>query len=190
MAQTTTKKPAVKKVAPKATERRTAAKTVSEKKVVAEKAVAKKVTPKAKVGAEDFADLYVVTSGRLLATKRFKKHISPVYGCEELYWKGKLAQGTVVSFVASDKSIRPIVDCFNEKGGPGFTLEGEGAIAAFKVENALTITSNNGDQVYNYVNADSKLVYVGDDKVHTVYVRIYDDVVGCANGRWVVISVD
>lgn len=187
MAQTATKKPAAKKPAAK--------KVVEKKEVVKvaapeKKVVAKKTAPKAKAVSEDLADLYVVTTGKLLATKRFKKHVSPVYGCEELYWSGKIDAGTVVSFVSSDKKVLPIVDCYNEKGGPGYTLDGEGAIAAFKVENALTITSNNGNQVYNYINADSKLVYVGDSKAHTIYVRIYDDVVGCANGRWVVITVD
>lgn len=163
---------------------------ITEKTKKVTTSVKKAAVQKETVSAADLSDLYIVTNGKLLATRQFKKHISPVYGCEELYWKGKLTPDTVLSFMTSAKQNLPAVDCYTAKGGPGLTLDGSAAIAAFRIDNALTITSANGEQIYNYCNPESKIVYIGDNKIHTVYVRIYDDAEGTVNGRWLVLSLD
>ncbi len=132
------------------------------------------------------ADLYLLnTTTRVDCRRQFNKSLSPIYGVEEYFWTGVIKKGEV-RLVRKDLRKVPVSNVSNS----GITLVGK-AISYFKVENAMTINSLEcSDQVYNYCNEDSKLVYVGDDEIHTVYVRIYDNTYGNDNDRWVTLSIE
>lgn len=91
-----------------------------------------------------------------------------------------------VKLLRKSKSQVPV----SNTNDSGITLVGN-ASKLFEVKNALTVASSEySDQVYNYCNPESKLFYVGDEKVHTIYVRIYDNASGTDNDRWVTISIE
>ena len=135
-----------------------------------------------KVESLDLTDIYFSTSKRFYKTRLLRKRISEVYNCEELYWTGTLTKDSVLTLKKKDGTVYPDTNL----NGAGVTFDGA-AKDLFKVENALTI--KNGNQVYNYMNKDSKIVFIGKRKSHTYFVRIYDKE-PLSNNRWIVISID
>lgn len=99
-----------------------------------------------------------------------------------MYWTGTLTKDSVLTLKKKDGTVYPDTNL----NGAGVTFDGA-AKDLFKVENALTI--KNGNQVYNYMNKDSKIVFIGKRKSHTYFVRIYDKE-PLSNNRWIVISID
>lgn len=174
-----TQKTATSKVAAKTTSTKASSTTTVKAKTSAPKTqTAKTVAPK--------AELYIVNGAKKLdAAHAFKKAVSPIYGVDEFSWKGKLEKGAV-KFIRKDGKSVPTNDIYNS----GYTLIGK-AMNLFHVKNALVEHSHTSeDQCYNYGNPKTVLEYVGDDKTHTIYVRIYDNAQGEANDRWVTISID
>lgn len=130
-------------------------------------------------------DLYFLEGeGGIDAAHQFKAQISGIYGMKEYYWIGKIGQGPV-SFKHADGRPVPVPADANH----GYTLVGK-AKDFFSAENALVVLSESGDQAYVYVQPESVLRYVGDDKVHTIYVRVYDNDNGDNNDRWLTLSID
>jgi len=132
------------------------------------------------------ADLFILNGNKRLDSKhQFNENLSPLYGVMEYVWEGELKPGEV-ALVRKSQSKVPTGDTYNS----GITLVGN-AIAFFKVENALTTVSEEcSDQVFNYCNPESKLVYIGEAGHHTVYVRVYDNANGTNNDRWATISIE
>ena len=130
----------------------------------------------------DLTDIYFSTSKRFYKSRLLRKRMSEVYNCEELYWTGTLAKNSILTLKKKDGTVYPNVSLTNS----GVTFDGK-AKDLFKVENALVV--NNDNQVYNYMNKDSKIVYIGKRKKYTFFVRIFDKDSN-SNDRWVVISVD
>lgn len=171
-----TQKNATKKVAAKTTTKTSSTTTVKAKTSTSK--TTKTIAPK--------AELYIVNGVKKLdADHAFKKSVSPIYGVDEYVFKGKLVKGAV-KFIRKDGKSVPTNDIYNS----GYTLVGK-AMQLFAVKNALVECSHTSeDQSYNYGNPKTVLEYVGDDKVHTLYVRIYDNAHGEENDRWVTISID
>lgn len=134
------------------------------------------------------AELYIVNGGEAKFDKAhgFKKSVSPIYGVEEYSWTGKLTKGEV-KFVRPTGTSVPTNNIYNS----GITLIGK-ALHAFSIHNALVVTAEGScDQIITYGNPDTKLEYVGDEEVHTVYVRVYDNANGGdLNDRWIALSID
>lgn len=134
------------------------------------------------VGMED---LYVVgLSNGMDGAHQFKSQISGIYGVKEYIWTGILEQGPI-SFRRRNGHPVPTPADSNH----GYTLVGK-AKDFFQVENALVVLSESGDQAYAYIQSDSALKYVGDDKPHTLFVRIYDNDSGDNNDRWLTLSIN
>lgn len=136
----------------------------------------------------DPAAIYLATSSRLAKTRIMQKGSSPIYKTEEWSWSGRLKRGSVVRFVTKEGRLYPDPGCYDFNSGPGITIEGAEAIGCFKVEGALTFVSENGEQIYNYIDSESELVFTGTQRRRTFYLRIYDEADGERNGRWIVIS--
>lgn len=133
------------------------------------------------VGTED---LYIIgPSNSFDPSHQFKSQISGIYGVQEFIWTGVLEPGPL-SFRRKDGQQVPVPADSNH----GFTLVGK-AKDLFRVENALVVLSETGDQAYAYIQNDSTLVYVGDDKPHTLFVRIYDNASGENNDHWLALSI-
>ena len=113
---------------------------------------------------------------------QFSAHISPLYGTKEYYYTGVLFPNTEIKFVHNDGRQIPS-NC-------GYTLVGN-ARKAFEARKALTTAGESSDdQEYIYTTQYSQLFYVGDEKVHTIFLRIYDNINGNDNDRWVVIYIE
>ena len=117
---------------------------------------------------------------------QFSAHISPLYGTKEYFYTGVLFPNTEIKFVHNDGRPIPIGGSSN----CGYTLVGN-ARKAFQAKKALvTNGESSDDQEYVYTTEYSQLIYVGDEKVHTVFLRIYDNINGLDNDRWVVIYIE
>ncbi len=134
---------------------------------------------------EGTEDLYIIgPNNGFDSAHQFKSQISGIYGVKEYYWTGVLEQG-VLSFRRADRHAVPTPADANH----GFTLVGK-AKDYFQAENALVVISESGDQAYVYIQSNSSLKYVGDNKVHTLFVRIYDNDNGSNNDRWLTLSIN
>ncbi len=130
-------------------------------------------------------DLYIIgPSNGFDPQHQFKSQISGIYGVKEYYWTGVIEQGTI-SFRHGNHHPVPTPADSNH----GFTLVGK-ARDYFQAENALVVLSESGDQAYVYIQSDSSLKYVGDNRVHTLFVRIYDNDNGSNNDRWLTLSIN
>lgn len=117
---------------------------------------------------------------------QFSAHISPLYGTKEYYYTGVLFPNTEIKFVHNDGRQIPVGGSCN----CGYTLVGN-ARKAFEARKALTTAGEaSDDQEYIYTTQHSQLFYVGDEKVHTIFLRIYDNINGNDNDRWVVIYIE
>lgn len=128
-------------------------------------------------------DVYLVQENE---KHQFSSHISPLYGTKEYYYTGVLYPNTEIKFVHKEGQQIPMA----EKSNCGYTLVGN----ARKFFNARRALVTNGeasdDQEYVYITPHSQLFYTGDEKVHTIFLRIYDNINGIDNDRWVVIYVE
>lgn len=130
-------------------------------------------------------DLYLVLGdGKILPAYQFKSQISGIYGVKEYVWQGVIPNG-IVSFRHANGNPVPVPADANH----GYTLVGK-AKDFFSADNALVVLSESGDQAYVYVQPESNLKYVGDEKAHTLYCRIYDNDNGDNNDRWLTLSID
>jgi hypothetical protein len=99
---------------------------------------------------------------------QFSAHISPLYGTKEYYYTGVLFPNTEIKFVHNDGRQIPVSGTSN----CGYTLVGN-ARKAFEARKALTTAGESSDdQEYIYTTQYSQLFYVGDEKVHTIFLRI------------------
>ena len=135
------------------------------------------------IDVEGGADLYIA-----LGNKRyqFKSQRSPFYEGTEYVVKVLLHKGDQITFVHKDGRKVPVhgsSDC-------GYTLVGK----AKKLIEATKALCCNGeksdDQEYVYINQNSVLHYTGEEEEHTLFLRVYDNIDGKYNDRWVVISID
>jgi hypothetical protein len=128
-------------------------------------------------------DVYLVQSN---SKHQFASHISPVYGTKEYYWTGVLQKDTQIKFVHNNGKQIPI----HEYSNCGYTLIGK-AQNYFTSKKALSAKGEScDDQEYIYINQHSQLIYTGESEEHTLFLRIYDNLDGIENDRWVVISIE
>lgn len=128
-------------------------------------------------------DVYLVQENE---KHQFSSHISPLYGTKEYYFTGVLFPNTEIKFVHNDGRQIPFGGTYN----CGYTLVGN-ARKAFEARKALSTNGEaSDDQEYIYITPTSQLFYVGDEKVHTIFLRIYDNINGNDNDRWVVIYIE
>ncbi len=166
-----------------------ALKTTATKKPAAKKAVKKDVI-KSTFG-EDFVDLYIKIGKKAISNKsQFRRLFSELYHCEEYVWQGEIKQDSSIKFVRGDKRELPNTLASSQISGPGVTLSGGNACADFKVEKALVCPVEGSDLIYNFVDEDSSIKYIGKTKVVTLFIRIYDNNTGDNNDRWLVISAE
>ncbi len=156
------------------------AKKTSVKKAVAPK-VAKKVVEA--VEPDTGEDLYIVI-GR--ERHQFSSQTNPFYAVKEYFWAGKFTNGLDIKFVHADGKEVPT----HQDRNCGYTLIGK-AKSFIKANKALTTPGEaSDDQEYVYINEHSTLTYVGETGEHTLYVRVYDNLSGVDNDRWVVVYLD
>ncbi len=128
-------------------------------------------------------DVYLVQENE---KHQFSAHVSPLYGTKEYYYTGVLYPNTEIRFVHKDGKPIPM----SENSNCGYTLVGN-ARKAFMARRALvTNGETSDDQEYIYTTPHSQLIYTGDEKVHTIFLRIYDNINGLENDRWVVIYIE
>lgn len=140
---------------------------------------------------EDFVDLYIKIGKKTISNKyQFRRLFSELYHCEEYVWQGEIEQDSKIKFVRGDKRELPNTLASNQISGPGVTLSGGNACADFKVEKALVCPVEGSQLIYNFVDEDSSIKYIGNTKVITLFVRIYDNNTGDNNDRWLVISAE
>jgi len=130
-------------------------------------------------------DLYLISNnGEFREQYQFISQISGIYGVKEYVWTGVIPQGRI-DFKHRDGRFVPVPSDTNH----GYTLVGK-AKDLFSAENALVVLSESGDQAYVYIQSESHIRYIGDNKVHTLYVRIYDNGNGENNDRWLTLSIN
>lgn len=128
-------------------------------------------------------DVYLVQENE---KHQFSSQISPLYGTKEYYYTGVLYPDTEIKFVHNDGKQIPDSKTYN----CGYTLVGN-ARKCFKAKKALIANGEaSDDQEYVYTTPHSELYYVGEETVHTIYLRIYDNNQGIDNDRWVVIYME
>ncbi len=133
--------------------------------------------------ADTGEDVYLVQENE---KHQFSAHISPLYGTKEYYYTGVLYPNTEIKFVHNDGKQIPMSGVSN----CGYTLVGK-AKKCFEARRALVTQGEaSDDQEYIYITQYSQLFYVGDEKVHTIFLRIFDNNQGNDNDRWVVIYIE
>lgn len=135
------------------------------------------------VNVENGADIYLAMG----QTKyQLSENVSQESGKVEYVFKGKIEKGDEICFVHKDGKTIPI----KESENCGYTLKSK-ARSCFKAENALVAYSDSkDDETYIYINQNSTLFYIGESRVCTLYVRVYDNREGVNNDRWVVLFID
>lgn len=159
-----------------------AAKKTATKKVVAKPT--KKVVEKVIAEPDTGEDLYIVI-GR--DRHQFHSQINQFYAVKEYFWTGTFTNGLDIKFVHADGKEVPT----HQDRNCGYTLIGK-AKSFIRANKALTTPGEEAsdDQKYVYINEHSTLTYVGETGEHTLYVRVYDNLSGIDNDRWVVIYLD
>ncbi len=155
------------------------------KKTSVKKATAAKVAKKAVevVEPDTGEDLYIVI-GR--ERHQFASQTNPFYAVKEYFWSGTFTSGLDIKFVHADGKEVPT----HQDRNCGYTLIGK-AKSFIKANKALTTPGEaSDDQEYVYINEHSTLTYVGETGKHTLYVRVYDNLSGTDNDRWVVVYLD
>lgn len=128
-------------------------------------------------------DLYVVIG---IEKHQFSSQTSAIYDVKEYYFKGTLTKDAKVKFTHADGREVPV----HQSANCGYTLVGK-AQNYFKANKALCASGEaSDDQEYVYINEHSSLTYIGETGEHTLYVRVYDNLSGDENDRWVVIYLD
>lgn len=128
-------------------------------------------------------DVYLVQGNE---KHQFASQISGIYGTKEYYWKGVLKTNTEIKFVHNDGRNIPV----HEASNCGYTLVGKAKKAFFARRALCTNGETSDDQEYIYITQYSQLFYVGDEEEHTLFLRIFDNINGIDNDRWVVVYID
>ena len=136
-----------------------------------------------RVDADNGADMYLVQGN---VRYQLSEQDSPFFGGVEYVFKGTLIQGSQICFAHKDGRKIPV----HEASDCGYTLVGK-AKRFFEAKRALCANGETSDdQEYVYINQNSALYYVGETGVHSLFVRVYDNLNGTDNDRWVVIYMD
>lgn len=136
-----------------------------------------KIVPSDKTGG----DIYLVQGNKMYQLYSQK---SPLYGVDEWVFHGNLTKGEEIRFAHKDGRRIPVPGNSN----CGYTLIGI-AKNNFEAKHALVaLGEKRDDQVYVYINKDSSLYYKGESGRKEIFIRIYDNLSGLDNDRWVVIS--
>lgn len=155
---------------------------MAKKKIETVKPDEEKVEKNGWVGTED---LFIVEGNNTPdAAHQFCSQISGIYAVKEYFWKGVIHKG-VIKFIRKNGKVVPTPADSNH----GYTLVGK-AKDMISPENALEVLSESGDQAYVYIQPESFIRYIGDEKPHTIYVRIYDNNAGDNNDRWLTLSIE
>ena len=126
-------------------------------------------------------DVYLVQGNKKY---QLYKQTSEIYGVDEWVFKGTLIHGDEIRF--SHKDGRPIP--VRGQSNCGYTLVGL-AKKSFEATHALVaLGETTDDQVYIYTNKNSSLFYIGETGEKVLFIRIYDNISGIENDRWVVLS--
>lgn len=126
-------------------------------------------------------DVYLVQGNKKFQLRARK---SEIYDVEEWVFKGTLIQGQEIRFSHKDGRNIPI----RESSNCGYTLVGI-AKKNFEAKHALIARGETtDDQVYIYTNKNSTLFYIGETGEKELFIRIYDNLSGIDNDRWVVVS--
>lgn len=135
------------------------------------------------VEVEDGVDIYCVLGN---TRYQFVKHISPFYSGEEYMVKATFTKDSEVCFVHKDGRKIPV----HENSNCGYTLVGK-AKALFEAKKSLCANGEaSDDQEYVFINQHSSLYYIGETGEHSLFIRVYDNLNGIENDRWVVIYID
>jgi hypothetical protein len=128
-------------------------------------------------------DLYIAFNGQKF---QFSSQTSPIYAVKEFYWKGTLVKGSEIKLIRGNGDEVPV----HHSANCGYTFVGK-AQQFFASSKALCANGEAADdQEYVYINEHSTISYVGETGVHTVYLRVYDNLSGTNNDRWVVLYID
>ncbi len=115
-----------------------------------------------------------------------EEEISPVFNCREYIYRGKLHFGEV-QFLGGDRLTERYPSVADRDHG--YTFEGE-ANNVFQVVDALAAYNDEEGRTFNYIKPGSRLIFKGlANKEYEVHIRIYDNINGINNNRWVVIFV-
>ncbi len=155
---------------------------VTEKKLFKKARSPKKVV-KSVAEVDTGEDFYLLIAGE---KHQFSSQKSAIYDVKEYFYRGVLTKDSQVKFVRGNGKEVPVHHAAN----CGYTLIGK-AQQYFKATKALCANGEaSDDQEYVYINEHSVLTYVGQTGVHTLYVRVYDNLTGVNNDRWVVLYLD
>ncbi|MCI2069226.1 MAG: hypothetical protein LKJ88_06615 [Bacilli bacterium] len=139
----------------------------------------------------DYVDLFIRIGASVINQEhQFKRIHSAVYDCDEFVWRGLLTKGKVISFTHADNRELPDPNVYNQISGPGMTFSGAEACADLSYKDALVCPVQGSDLIYNFIDGDSELSYVGKTGTHTIFVRVYDNNSGTDNDRWLVVSME
>jgi len=128
-------------------------------------------------------DLYLVMNGKKL---KFASQVSPIYAVNEYFLKIELVNGSEIKFVRGNGADVPV----HHSANCGYTLVGK-AQQFFTSYKALCANGEAADdQEYVYINEHSVLEYSGKTGEHTIFIRVYDNLSGINNDRWVVLYID
>lgn len=135
------------------------------------------------IEVEKGADVYLVQGN---VRHQLCEQTSTFFGGIEYVFKGTLIQGSQICFVHHDGKKIPV----HEASDCGYTLVGK-AKRCFEAKRALCANGETSDdQEYVYINQNSALYYVGETGEHSLFLRVYDNLNGIDNDRWVVIYMD
>jgi hypothetical protein len=139
----------------------------------------------------DYVDFFIhIGNSKANQQHQFKRLHSVVYDCDEFVWRGTLAKGDKITFSHADGRLLPDANVYNQISGPGITLSGAEACADFSFRDALVCPVEGNDLIYNFIDSDSEMTFVGKKGRHTIFVRVYDNNSGVNNDRWLVISME
>jgi len=128
-------------------------------------------------------DLFLVLGGE---KHQFSSQISPIYACKEYFLKAEFKKDAAIRFEHANGEEVPV----HHSANCGYTLVGK-AQKLFHADKALVANGEaSDDQEYVYINEHSTLHYVGEDGVHTLFVRVYDNIYGENDDRWAVVYID
>ncbi|MFA6860985.1 MAG: hypothetical protein WCR56_01155 [Bacilli bacterium] len=128
-------------------------------------------------------DLYLLMNGQKL---QFSSQISSIYDVKEYFLKTVFTQGSEIKLARKNGSDVPV----HHSANCGFTLVGKAQNMFTSLKALCANGETSDDQEYVYINEHSVLEYSGKSGEHTLFVRVYDNLSGVNNDRWVVIYID
>ncbi len=112
------------------------------------------------------------------------EEISPVFNCREYIYTGTLHFGEI-QFLGGEKLQDRYPSVADRDHG--YTFEGI-ANDIFEVVDALNRYNDEEGRTFNYIKPGSRLIFKGvRNRVYEIHIRIYDNIYGVNNNRWVVI---